>query len=65
MRLTLDETTGAMVVHAPLGERAPTPNEAQAIREALEAPRLPAWLEYGSVVVGILALVILGRGGGS
>lgn len=64
MRLTYDEQTQRLTVHAPLGERALSAAEAQQIREALEAPRLPAWLEYGSVIVGVLAMVILGRGGG-
>lgn len=55
---------GRMVAHGPLGERELSPEEAERVRDALESPRLPWWLEYGAVALGVVALLILARGGG-
>lgn len=38
--------------------------EAERVRDALESPRLPWWLEYGAVALGVAAMLILARGGG-
>lgn len=61
-RLTL--TGDTIIVHDGLSERAPTPDEAEQIRGALEAKRLPWWFEYGVVAFGFVALCVLARGGG-
>lgn len=63
IRLTLNDD-GRMVAHGPLGERDLSPDEAERVRDALESPRLPWWLEYGSVALGIVAMLVLARGGG-
>lgn len=62
-RFTLNDD-GRMVAHGPLGERDLSPDEAERVRDALESPRLPWWLEYGAVALGVAAMLILARGGG-
>jgi hypothetical protein len=65
VRLTYDEQTRRLSVHAPLGERDLSLDEAEQIREAIAPLPLPWWLDAGAVVLGMVALLILARGGGA
>lgn len=65
MRLTYDEQTQRLVVHGPSGERDLSADEAQAVRDALEGKALPWWLDWSAVLLGIVALLVVARGGGS
>jgi hypothetical protein len=64
IRFTLDESTMRIAVHSGMGERDLQPDEAEKIRNALESPRLPWWLEYGSIAAVLVAAVVMLRGGG-
>lgn len=63
IRLTLTDD-GRLVAHAPLGERDLSPAEAEQIREAIDSPGMPWWVDLGTVLFGIVALLIVARGGG-
>lgn len=62
MRLTLNESTGRLVIHGGTGERDLMPDEIERVREALEPKPLPWWLEYGTVAAVIGAMAWLGHG---
>jgi hypothetical protein len=63
IRLTVTDDA-RLQVHGAMGERDPLPSEIELVREALDPKPLPWWMDYGAVVLGFLALVVLGRGGG-
>lgn len=62
MRLTLNESTGRLVIHGGTGERDLMPDEIERVREALEPPRIPLWLDLSVVAAVIGALAWLGHG---
>jgi hypothetical protein len=47
---------GRIVAHGSTGERDLSPDEVEALRDALPAPRLPTSWELLAVILGMLAL---------
>lgn len=62
-RFTLNDD-GRMVAHGPLGERELSPEEAERVRDALESPRLPWWIDALAWGLMLAAFAYGAHGGG-
>lgn len=63
-RFTLLESPRRIVIHGPMGEREPTPDEAAQIRDALEVPGLPWWIDALAWGLMFAAFIYGAHGGG-